>query len=549
MPRKVLLFYLVVILLLSSCYSSTVDVPISQTESPIPSDTATPLPTRNTLTPPVSISLPYPVWFSEEIPQFARDLILQNEFFTNAQTLDDASIVFEIGRPQERHALQAGTLVYVLAVAFPEIKMSESLSTLKEIWDSKTSLPLLMSPETYKVFSALWGEPAPASIQVMEETLMLAYAWKTPGALAILPFDRITPQWRVLPVDGVSPFDSEFSPTSYALGVPVRLVKRKPIQLEEEGKHDLFLHYRRDQLTLLALTGVTALSRRTAQRMNEEGVLYPQQEIGTLLASADLTHISNEVSFNLQCPPEKAQSREALFCSSPEYIQLLEAVGTDIVELTGNHNLDRGVEAYTYSLSLYRERGWKVYGGGESQLQARQPLLIEHHGNRIALIGCNQAGPETAWAGESSPGAARCDLDWMEQEVSSLRSQGILPVVTFQSVETEDYRPAPMQRPGDYLRMAQAGAVIVSGSQSHVPQGFSFVDDSLIHYGLGNLFFDQTDSFLTRQAFIDWHIFYQGKYLGGRLIPIRIEDYSRPRLMTQDEALVLLKKVFEVSLW
>jgi poly-gamma-glutamate capsule biosynthesis protein CapA/YwtB (metallophosphatase superfamily) len=33
--------------------------------------------------------------------------------------------------------------------------------------------------------------------------------------------------------------------------------------------------------------------------------------------------------------------------------------------------------------------------------------------------------------------------------------------------------------------------VIVSGSQAHQPHGFEFYNGSLIHYGLGNLFFDQ----------------------------------------------------------
>ncbi len=554
MFRKTLWFFIGWLFLLSSgCVPSTVDV------SPTPSRVLPPVETTKDLD--FSEKIPtasptdvpvggvIPVWFDEAVPPFARELILQDKSFALAENPETSFAVFEIGAPETPDEIQAGLLVYSLAVAFPEPKISESLNTLKDIWQGNYPSLLMMSPETFKVFSAYWEEPTSSRIEVIDEPLMLEKAWKTPGALAILPFDHLTPKWRVLPVDGTSPFDSDFSPQNYPLGVPVRLVMNKPVSLNTLRGESLFVHYQREHLTFLAMTGVTALSRRTAQRMNEKGILYPQQEIGALLSSADLTHISNEVSFNPECPPEKAQLREALFCSPPEYIRLLEAVGTDIVELTGNHNLDRGVDAYLYSLSMYQQRGWNVFGGGKTQEQASQPLLIENHGNRLAFIGCNQAGPDIAWAGESSPGAARCDLSWMKEQVSFLQSQGILPIVTFQAVETEDYRPAPMQRPGDYLQMAQAGAVIVSGSQSHAPQGFSFEGNNLIHFGLGNLFFDQTDTFLTSQAFIDWHVFYQGRYLGVQLIPIRLEDYSRPRLMTQDEALSLLKKVFEASLW
>ena len=112
---------------------------------------------------------------------------------------------------------------------------------------------------------------------------------------------------------------------------------------------------------------------------------------------------------------------------------------------------------------------------------------------------------------------------------------GYLPVVTLQAFETEDYSPAPMQQPTEFFRLAEAGALVVSGSQAHVPQGFKFGGDGLIHFGLGNLFFDQTDSSLSRSAFVDRHIFYQGRYLGVELLPIALEEYGRPEPMAGAE--------------
>jgi poly-gamma-glutamate synthesis protein (capsule biosynthesis protein) len=106
-----------------------------------------------------------------------------------------------------------------------------------------------------------------------------------------------------------------------------------------------------------------------------------------------------------------------------------------------------------------------------------------------------------------------------------------------------------MQQPSDFTRMAEAGAVIVSGSQSHFPQGFAFRPGSIVHFGLGNLFFDQMEPQPIRRAFIDWHVFYGGKYLGVRLVTVMQEDFGRPRPMTADERALFLEDVFQANGW
>ena len=255
------------------------------------------------------------------------------------------------------------------------------------------------------------------------------------------------------------------------------------------------------------------------------------------------------MSFNPDCPPEKAALEEALFCSPPEYIRLLESAGADIIELTGNHNFDRGQAAYEYSLKLYRDRGWPVYGGGVDLAEASRPLLLENHGNRLAFLGCNMSGPEIAWAGETKPGAAPCDFPAMEAQVRQLSADGNLVIVTLQAFETEDYSPAPMQQPTEFARLAEAGAVVVSGSQAHVPQGFNFAGNGFIHFGLGNLFFDQSNSTLTSRAFVDRHIFYKGRYLGVELFPVRLEEFGKPVPMRVEEREKFLETIFTASGW
>jgi len=88
----------------------------------------------------------------------------------------------------------------------------------------------------------------------------------------------------------------------------------------------------------------------------------------------------------------------------------------------------------------------------------------------------------------------------------------------------------------------------VDGSQAHVPQAMEFYDKAFVHYGLGNLFFDQMNG-ASRREFLDRHVFYGGRYISTELITTMLEDYARPRLMTPAERKAFLETMFEVSGW
>ncbi len=419
--------------------------------------------------------------------------------------------------------------------------------------------PLLLDESTLAALRSLWGEPAPQAVLVLPAQELAQYAWSHAPAWAILPFEALQPTWKVLAIDGQSPIHKDFSPAAYPLVVPISLngelalLDLGPASLtgDPAAPSPLAPASNRlpERLTVLAMTGVTALVRSTAYAMEAKGIEYPAAQIGGWLRDADLTHISNEVPFAADCPAPDPFQQGMSFCSDTRYIKLLEAVGTDIVELTGDHFQDWGVQAMKLTLEMYQQRGWPVYGGGANSEAARQAVTLEHNGNRLAFIGCNAKGGSFAQAAENHPGAVVCDFAWLDAEVARLRSQGYLPIVTFQHFEYYEY-PAQPDQQRDFRRMAQAGAVIVSGSQAHQPQALEFADGALIHYGLGNLFFDQYDvSPATRQGFIDRHIFYDGRHISTELLSGVFIDYAQMRPMSEDERRELLQAVFAASGW
>jgi len=148
------------------------------------------------------------------------------------------------------------------------------------------------------------------------------------------------------------------------------------------------------------------------------------------------------------------------------------------------------------------------------------------------------------------PGAVACDFPKMTGQIKELRDEGYLPIATFQHFEYYTY-PAQPDQVRDARTLTNAGAVIVSGSQAHQPQAFEIRDDAFIHHGLGNLFFDQIYEIPphTASAFIDRHIFYNGKHISTELLTIKFEDFARARPMTPAERDVLLRTTFNASGW
>ena len=477
--------------------------------------------------------------------------------FSLASDASQAPLRLEVGAGQP-----LSRWVYSLVVPFPTLATGVSTQDLLSCWQGKPSgpfagRPLLLDAGTLQVFSRLWGEPVAGAVQVLPADKLLETAWKQRDAWGIVPFEAVEPRWKVLEIDGNSPLHKDFNLEQYPLVVPLALHGGEPLAeaalrlYGPDSPDPLLPPSNRDpqRLAVVAMTGVTALVRATAATMERRGILYPGQDVRDWLRSADLTHISNEVPFARNCPPPDPFQADMRFCSDPRYIALLEDVGTDVVELTGDHFQDWGESAMLYTLDLYRQRGWGYYGGGENQQDGRRALKVEVNGNRLAFVGCNAKGGSYAQAGPNHPGAVPCAGNWMAAEIRQLRQQGYLPIATFQHNEYYTYQAQPDEK-RDFRSMAEAGAVIVSGSQAHQPQAFEFDNGALIHYGLGNLFFDQYDvSLATRQAFIDRHVFYDGHYLGVELLPIMFVDYARPRPMTPAERDDLLQAVFSASGW
>jgi poly-gamma-glutamate synthesis protein (capsule biosynthesis protein) len=495
------------------------------------------------------------LWISPALPDPLRASLeaLAANSDTWVQIVTDRNLAAVRAGPSPEVPL--ATWIYAVVAPFPTVEDSISSSDLQAAW--RGSGTIYASAAASAALEGAWGPAGAGAVIAVPPESLLSEVWERRPAMAIVPFEALEPRWKVIAVDGLSPVRNDFEAEGYSLAIPFGLsgdptaVSWVQYLLDtSEGGRLAWPATNRDpaRLTVVLMTGVTALARATAAMMESNGIDYPGQLIADWLRGADITHVSHEVSFATNCPEPDPFSRNLRMCGQPSHAALFDSVGVDVIELTGNHLLDWGPTAFLQTLDIYSSHGWLTFGGGSDLETAIQPALIEDHGNRFAFIGCNQPGPDWDWATDSHPGAAPCSDRRILASVTELRSQGYLPIFTYQWAERYLSLPLPAQM-DDFRAAVGAGAVIVSGSQAHTPQTFEFYDGALIHYGLGNLFFDQMWSTATRQELLDRHVFYDGRYISTEILTAMLENYAQPRPMTAEERSSLLESIFAASGW
>ena len=402
--------------------------------------------------------------------------------------------------------------------------------------------------------SLLWGEPQQLEVQP-DGHAMAAVLENSRGRYGVLPFDKLIPATKALSVGGLDPTDNQFDATDYPLALRL-YVGSTPDAASQAASLQRFIadqglatNRDPDKLTVLMMTGVTAMARMTALRMEQNGYDYPAAEIGPVLSAADITHISNEIPFTEDCVVDASENNLTL-CSSPEYLEALRDVGVDIVGLTGNHLNDFGKDASLWSIQFYKDEEIPTYGGGDNLEDSLKPLVVQHNGNRLVFLGANSFGPEVAWAEPDWPGSAPYDEAQMTQAIADARSKLGADIVLVEMQWEESYDTLPIQSQIEGFRaLSAAGADIVTGVQSHVPQAVEFTDNGTILYGLGNLFFDQMWSDATRQGLIPRHTIYDGRYIATKLQTTVLEDFAQPRWASDGEREIILNRVFTASGW
>lgn len=411
--------------------------------------------------------------------------------------------------------------VLLPAASFPSLQTSVERETLERFLAGGTEERLVLAGDIAALLENAGIAYSPET-RIVEADALADFLRTRRDHFTLLPLERLDFDYRLLWMDD-SPISEQMASYPLAFG------------------NDAVA----SGVTRITFSGVTALTRRTRTALDENDITWAAEGIRAYALSSDFFHTSNEVSIVPTCPQGDNIIAGLAFCTKPEHMGVLDLIDADIIELSGNHNNDYGYDAYRETLAYYGERGMRTVGGGETVAEARAPLIIEHAGNRVGMLSCNDVGPYYALVTEDEfalggvrPGAAACEEGWLREAIPDLAEQVDVVVVSVQAWELEQYVPSPQQR-FDFRQLANWGADIVLGTSNHKPMTYEFYrtergETAFIHYGLGNLFFDQP-WWGNRRFFMDTVHLVDGRLRGIETFPGIIDDEARPRLMTAEE--------------
>jgi len=293
--------------------------------------------------------------------------------------------------------------------------------------------------------------------------------------------------------------------------------------------------------TTLIAFGDIMLSRNVAAKMRLYGNDYPFLKVTELLSSADIAfaNLENPITAGPIVPTESL-----IFHADPGSEVALAQSGIDVVSLANNHSPNYGAVGLLDTVKYLDEQKILHAGAGKDLLAALEPAVIERNGVKFAFLAFNDRDvvPPSYGAGVSHAGTALMDLAQLHQAM--VRAKSLADVVIVSMHSGTEYTPEANKRQIAFAHAAiDEGAEVVIGHHPHVVQNIEVYKDKHIFYSLGNFIFDQMFSADTRNGLGVRLSFVNNQIKQVDIIPILIDDYSQPRIITSGEATTTLQRL------
>ena len=226
-----------------------------------------------------------------------------------------------------------------------------------------------------------------------------------------------------------------------------------------------------------------------------------------------------------KCPPGAPAC--FAFQAPPATARGLRWAGIDVVNLANNHSFDYGPDGRRQTLAALKGAGLAVTGLPD------QIGVVRRGGIRVAFVGFSTYpwGPDLRRPGEVAALVSR-----------ATREADVVVAVMHAGAEGSDHAHTPRgpeyaygEARGDVRAFARqaidAGADLVLGSGPHVLRGLERYRDRLIAYSLGNFAGVRnfsTAGHLSLSAMLTVRVSRRGRFLSGRLVPLRLSPSGTP---------------------
>lgn len=154
-----------------------------------------------------------------------------------------------------------------------------------------------------------------------------------------------------------------------------------------------------------------------------------------------------------------------------------------VINLANNHTMDYGETGLTNTINICQNIGINTVGAGKNISEASKPFIQTICGIKVGII--SYAETQFGMANPRKPGVSPIIHGTTEKQIHELSKKVDVCIVSIHGEAEMCSWPSPEWQ--DLLRgFIDAGATIVYGHHSHVPQGYEEYNKGLIFYGLGN---------------------------------------------------------------
>lgn len=153
-----------------------------------------------------------------------------------------------------------------------------------------------------------------------------------------------------------------------------------------------------------------------------------------------------------------------------------------IASIANNHIMDYGVNGVRETINNLEELGFLSNGFIENSSKQIEPTYFSHQGKKIGFLA---VGEDQFGSSRFNSQGYRSSIFLTSEVINEVKKHCDFMIVSFHGGIENHLVPSPA-RQNRFRSFIEAGANIVYGHHTHIPQGWEFYKKGLIFYGLGN---------------------------------------------------------------
>lgn len=230
----------------------------------------------------------------------------------------------------------------------------------------------------------------------------------------------------------------------------------------------------------------------------------------------------------------------------PEALPFLIKTGFNILSCANNHFLDWGAEGALGTLGNLQRAGIKTIGAGKNKLEAGKAVIFKHNSITTGFLAYTDSlNVKNQYRRISI--AMTEPFDDLLYNVKQLRNKVDFLVVSMHIGPGYNDYPNLYDRQRCY-KIVDAGADLVIGHGSHVPQGLEIYKNAVLVHGLGNCFFgEERQYFWTTRGYVLKVIFGKRTVYRIEIVPFGLRKGERLQLLSGEEKSIFLDRLAEIS--